>query len=50
MYLFVLQNEVRNVGYMYLGKGGSEAHINAVEKMTRRNLIDELERVFHFLQ
>ena len=36
--------------YKCLGKGGSEAHINAVEKMTRRNLIDELERVFHSLQ
>ena len=36
--------------YKYLGKGGSEAHINAVEKMTRRNLIDEFERVFYSLQ
>ena len=32
------------------GKGGSEAHIDAVEKMTRRNLINELERVVHSLQ
>ena len=29
---------------------GSEAHINAVETMTRRSLIDELERVIHSLQ
>ena len=36
--------------YKYLGKAGSEAHIDAVEKMTRRNLIDELERVIHSLQ
>ena len=36
--------------YKYLGKAGSEAHIDAVEKMTRRNLIDELERVVHSLQ
>ncbi len=32
------------------GKAGSEAHINAVEKMTRRNIINELERVVHSLQ
>ena len=36
--------------YLYLGKAGSEAHINAVEKLTRRNLIDELERVINSLQ
>lgn len=36
--------------YLYLGKVGSEAHIDAVEKMTRRSLIDELERVIHSLQ
>lgn len=36
--------------YLYLGKAGSEAHIDAVEKMTRRSLIDELERVIHSLQ
>ncbi|NET29768.1 transposase [Okeania sp. SIO1I7] len=36
--------------YKYLGKAGSEAHINAVEKMTRRNIINELERVVHSLQ
>ncbi|GGA02454.1 hypothetical protein [Okeania sp. KiyG1] len=36
--------------YKYLGKAGSEAHIDAVEKMSRRNLIDELERVVHSLQ
>ncbi len=32
------------------GKVGSEAHIDAVEKMTRRDIIDELERVIHSLQ
>ena len=36
--------------YKYLGKAGSEAHINAVEKMTRRDIIDELERIIHSLQ
>jgi hypothetical protein len=36
--------------YLYLGKAGSEAHINAVEKVTRRSLIDELERVINCLQ
>nr|WP_245602812.1 hypothetical protein [Gloeothece verrucosa] len=34
---------------MYLGKAGSEAHIDAVEKLTRRDLIDELERVINSL-
>ncbi|MEM1168314.1 MAG: hypothetical protein AAGJ08_04310 [Cyanobacteria bacterium P01_H01_bin.35] len=33
--------------YTYLGKAGSKAHINAVEKMTRRNIINELERVVY---
>ena len=36
--------------YLYLGKAGSEAHIDAVEKLTRRDLIDELERVIRSLQ
>jgi hypothetical protein len=36
--------------YLYLGKAGSEAHIEAVEKVTRRGLIDELERVINSLQ
>ena len=36
--------------YKYLGKARSEAHIDAVEKMTRRDIIDELERVIHSLQ
>jgi len=36
--------------YLYLGKAGSEAHIDAVEKVTRRGLIDELERVINSLQ
>jgi hypothetical protein len=35
--------------YLYLGKAGSEAHINAVEQMTRRSLIDELERIINSL-
>lgn len=36
--------------YLYLGKAGSEAHLDAVEKLTRRDLIDELERVITSLQ
>ena len=36
--------------YLYLGKAGSEAHIDAVEKVTRRGIIDELERVINSLQ
>ena len=36
--------------YLYLGKAGSEAHLEAVEKVTRRGLIDELERVINSLQ
>ncbi len=36
--------------YLYLGKAGSEAHLKAVEKVTRRGLIDELERVITSLQ
>ncbi|NEP61699.1 MAG: hypothetical protein F6K31_32900 [Symploca sp. SIO2G7] len=35
--------------YLYLGKAGSSAHIDAVEKVTRRGLIDELERVINSL-
>ncbi|NEP89280.1 MAG: hypothetical protein F6K18_21945 [Okeania sp. SIO2C2] len=35
--------------YKYLGKPGSEADIDAVEKMTRRDIIDELERVIYSL-
>ncbi len=35
--------------YKYLGRAGSSAHIDAVEKLTRRNLIDELERVIQSL-
>ncbi len=35
--------------YKYLGRAGSAAHIDAVEKLTRRNLIDELERVIQSL-
>ena len=33
--------------YLYLGKAGSEAHLEAVEKVARRSLIDELERVIN---
>lgn len=36
--------------YFYLGRAGSEAHIEAVEQVTRRGLIDELERVITALQ
>ncbi|NET08101.1 MAG: hypothetical protein F6K16_26025 [Symploca sp. SIO2B6] len=36
--------------YLYLGKAGSEAHLEAIEKVTRRGLIDELERVIAALQ
>ena len=36
--------------YLYLGKAGSEAHIDAVDKVTRRGLIDELERMLNSLQ
>ena len=36
--------------YKYLGRAGTEAHIEAVEKLTRRDLIDELERVIKSLQ
>ncbi|MGB3510132.1 MAG: transposase [Microcoleaceae cyanobacterium] len=36
--------------YKYLGKAGTEAHIDAVEKMTRRDIIDELERIVHSIQ
>ena len=36
--------------YLYLGKAGSEAHLDAVEKVARRGLGDELERVINFLQ
>ena len=36
--------------YLYLGKAGSEAHIDAIEKVARRGLIDELERVINSLQ
>ncbi len=35
--------------YLYLGKAGSEAHLDALEKVTRRGLIDELERVINSL-
>ncbi|NEQ69438.1 MAG: hypothetical protein F6K21_28890 [Symploca sp. SIO2D2] len=36
--------------YLYLGKAGSEAHLDAVDKVTRRGLIDELERTLNSLQ
>ncbi len=35
--------------YLYLGKAGSEAHVEAVQQMTRRNLIDELEKMISSL-
>ncbi|MGF1488904.1 MAG: hypothetical protein ACFBSE_17605 [Prochloraceae cyanobacterium] len=46
----MLDNPEKKTKYIYLGKAGSEAHIDAVEKMTRRNLIDELERMVISLQ
>ncbi len=46
----MLDNPEKKTKYIYLGKAGSEAHIDAVEKMTRRNLIDELERMLTSLQ
>jgi hypothetical protein len=36
--------------YLYLGKAGSEAHLEAVEQVIRRGLIDELERAIESLQ
>ncbi len=45
-----VENPEKKTKYIYLGKAGSEAHINAVEKMTRRNLIDELEKIITSLQ
>lgn len=35
--------------YLYLGKAGSEAHLEAVAQVTRRGLINELERVINSL-
>ena len=46
----MVDNPDKKTKYIYLGKAGSEAHINAVEKMTRRNLIDELEKMVTSLQ
>ena len=46
----MVDNPNKKTKYIYLGKAGSQAHINAVEKMTRRNLIDELERIITSLQ
>jgi len=46
----MVDNPDKKTKYIYLGKAGSEADINAVEKMTRRNLIDELERIINSLQ
>jgi hypothetical protein len=34
---------------LYLGKAGSEAHVEAVQQITRRNLIDELEKMINSL-
>ena len=46
----MVENPEKKTKYIYLGKAGSEAHIDAVEKMTRRNLIDELEKMLTSLQ
>ena len=43
-------DENKKSKYLYLGKAGSEAHLDAVEKVTRRGLIDELERAINSLQ
>ena len=42
-------NNEKKTKYKYLGRAGSEAHIDAVEKLMRRNLIDEYERVIQSL-
>ena len=42
-------NNEKKTKYKYLGRAGSSAHIDAVEKLTRSNLIDELERVIQSL-
>ena len=42
-------NNEKKTKYKYLGRAGSSANIDAVEKLTRRNLIDELERVIQSL-
>jgi hypothetical protein len=42
-------NHEKKTKYKYLGRAGSEAHLDAVEKLTRRNIIDELERVIQSL-
>jgi hypothetical protein len=47
--IFPTTTDNKKSKYLYLGKAGSEAHINAVEQMTRRSLIDELERVINSL-
>ncbi|MDJ0718569.1 MAG: hypothetical protein QNJ54_30820 [Prochloraceae cyanobacterium] len=46
----MVDNPEKKTKYIYLGKAGSEAHIDAVEKMTRRNLIDELKKMVTSLQ
>ena len=43
-------DENKKSKYLYLGKAGSEAHLDAVDKVTRRGLIDELERILNSLQ
>ena len=43
-------DENKKSKYLYLGKAGSEAHLDAVQKVTRRGLIDELQRVINSLQ
>ena len=45
-----VNNEDKLSKYLYLGKAGSETHIEAMEQVTRRALIDELERVQNSLQ
>jgi hypothetical protein len=42
-----VKNDGKLSKYLYLGKAGSSAHIEAMEQVTRRALIDELERVLN---
>lgn len=44
-----VSNEGKLTKYLYLGKAGNSAYIEAMEQVTRRALIDELERVLSSL-
>ena len=43
------KNSDKKSKYLYLGKAGSSAHLDAVEQVTRRGLIEELQRVLNAL-